>query len=167
MTDWSKTGIGFWLLQKHCTCTNGSPGCCKEGWKITLAGSRFLSRTEQNYAPIVGEALGVAWSLEQTRYFTMGCDDLIVVVDHKPLVKIMGDRRLDEIDNPQLFRLKQRTLRWRFTIQYQPGIHNYFADAVSRHPSAGAREEEEDNSEELIISSLGVDIGHIFAVTWA
>merc|ERR1712157_591028 len=82
MTDWSKTGIGFWLLQKHCTCTNGSPGCCKIGWKITLAGSRFLSRTEQNYAPIFGEALSVAWSLEQTRYFTMGCDDLIVVVDH-------------------------------------------------------------------------------------
>ena len=31
MTDWSKTGIGFWLLQKHCECSNASPGCCQDG----------------------------------------------------------------------------------------------------------------------------------------
>ena len=24
MTDWSKTGVGFWLLQKHCECTSTS-----------------------------------------------------------------------------------------------------------------------------------------------
>ena len=39
----------------------------------------------------------------------MGCDNLLVVVDHKPLVKILGDRGLDEIDSPRLFRLKLRT----------------------------------------------------------
>jgi len=94
MTDWSKTGIGFWLLQKHCGCPRSSPGCCKDGWRITLAGSRFLTKSEKNYAPIEGEALAVAWSLEQTRFFTMGCDNLLVVVDHKPLVKILGDRGL-------------------------------------------------------------------------
>ena len=43
MTDWSKTGIGFWLLQKHCECSNSSPGCCQNGWMIALAGSRVLS----------------------------------------------------------------------------------------------------------------------------
>ena len=26
-TDWSKTGIGFWLLQKHCSCTYIKPFC--------------------------------------------------------------------------------------------------------------------------------------------
>jgi hypothetical protein len=51
----------------------------------------------------------VAWGLEQTRYFTQGCDNLVVVTDHKPLVKIFGDRTLDEITNSRLFRLKQRT----------------------------------------------------------
>lgn len=77
---------------------------------ITLAGSRFLSSAEQCYAAIEGEALAVAWGLEQTRYFTQGCDDLVVVTDHEPLVKIFGDRTLDEITNSRLFRLKQRTL---------------------------------------------------------
>ena len=83
---WSKTGIGFFLSQKHCDCVSMSPGCCKSGWKITLAGSRFLKPAETRYAPIEGEALAIAWSLEQTKYFTQGCDNLLVVTDHKPLV---------------------------------------------------------------------------------
>ena len=53
---------------------------------MTLAGSRFLSSAEQRYAAIEGEALAVAWGLEQTRYFTEGCDNLVVVTEHKPLV---------------------------------------------------------------------------------
>ena len=124
-SDWSKTGIGFWLSQKHCDCPGKSPGCCEDGWHIVLAGSRFLTNAEKNYAPVEGEALGVAWALEQTHYFTMGCDNLVVVVDHRPLVQLLGDKRLDEIHNPRLFRLKQRTLRWRFTVEYHPGRTNF------------------------------------------
>ena len=172
MTDWSKTGIGFWLLQKHCECRKLSPGCCQDGWRITLAGSRFLSSAERNYAPIEGEALGVAWSLEQTRFFTMGCDELLVVVDHKPLIKLLGDRRLDEINNPRLFRLKQRTLMWKFQMEYQPGVHNHFADAVSRRPNRFAEmssidmQEDEDIMEELIVAGIGNDLDRFYAVTW-
>lgn len=73
--DWSKTGVGFFLSQKHCNCLQLSPDCCKGGWRITLAGSRFLRSAETRYAPVEGEALAIAWSLEQTRYFTQGCDD--------------------------------------------------------------------------------------------
>ena len=57
-----------------------------------VAGFHFLSSAERNYVLIEGEVLGVAWSLENTRYFTMGCNDLLVVVDHKPLIKLLGDR---------------------------------------------------------------------------
>ena len=31
-TDWSKTGIGFWLFQKHCRCPSTEPFCCQTGW---------------------------------------------------------------------------------------------------------------------------------------
>ena len=44
-----------------------------------LAGSRFLNGAEKNYADIKGESLAIAWSLEQTKYFTKGCKDLVVV----------------------------------------------------------------------------------------
>ena len=56
-TDWSKQGIGYLLAQKHCNCEARSYGCCEDGWKIALAGSRFLSPAEKNYAPVEGEAL--------------------------------------------------------------------------------------------------------------
>jgi len=134
-SDWSKKGIGYFLLQQHCACSSGLPDCCQDGWRITLAGSRFLQDSEMRYAPIEGEALAIAWGLEQTRYFTLGCDNLIVVTDHKPLVKIFGDRMLDEIQNTRLFRLKQRALPWYFNVAHLAGESNYAADATSRHPS--------------------------------
>ena len=138
--DWSTLGIGYFLLQQHCSCSLGIPYCCPGGWRITLAGSRFLTPAEQRYAAIEGEALAVAWGLEQTRYFTQGCDNLVVITDHKPLVKIFGDRTLDEITSSRLFRLKQRTLPWRFNIQHLPGKTNHAADATSRHPSLSGSE---------------------------
>ena len=170
-TDWSKTGIGFWLMQKHCSCTNQSPGCCAEGWRITLASSRFLKPAERNYAPVEGEALGVAWGLEQTKYFTMGCDNLLVVTDHSPLVKVLGDRRLDEINNPRLFRIKERTLMWRFDIEYQPGKLNSVSDALSRYPNRFAEiaslamSSDGDREEETIVAAVGKELNNFFAVT--
>ena len=133
--DWSTNGTGYFLTQKQCPCTSSIPDCCPDGWHIILAGSRFLSSAESRYAPIEGEALAVAWGLEQTRFFTQGCDDLLIITDHKPLVKIFGDRNLDEITNTRLFRLKQRTLPWRFSIVHMPGKSNLAADATSRNPS--------------------------------
>jgi len=29
VTDWSRSGIGFWLLQKHCSCKNLEPFAAK------------------------------------------------------------------------------------------------------------------------------------------
>ena len=133
--DWSRRGIGYFLLQEHYSCPSGVPDCWPKGWRITLAGSRLSNSAEQHYAVIEGEALTVAWGLEQTRYFTQGCDNLVIVTDHKPLVKIFGDRTLDEITNSRLFRLKQHTLSWRFEIRHLSGKSNHAADATSRHPS--------------------------------
>ena len=172
--DWSRKGIGYFLLQKHCTCPSGVPDCCSGGWKITLAGSRFLSPAEERYAAIEGEALAVAWGLEQTRYFTQGCDNLVVITDHKPLVKIFGDRTLDEITNSRLFRLKQRTLPWRFQIQHLPGKSNHAADATSRHPSSSTSDtgklpgspSSEDIAESALMSAIMEDAKGIGIVSW-
>ena len=133
-TDWSKDGIGFWLFQKHCTCPLSKPFCCKTGWRITLVGSRFTSGAESRYAPIEGEALAVVDALDKARHFTLGCADLIVAVDHKPLLKTFGDRCLDDIPNPRLRNLKEKSLRYRFRVVHIPGLRHAAADAVSRKP---------------------------------
>ena len=54
----------------------------------SLAGSRFPRDSEDDCAPIEGEGLAVAWSLEQTKFFTLDCNDLKVITDHKPLIPI-------------------------------------------------------------------------------
>ena len=91
-TGWSEVGIGFLLLQKHCNCSlEKVPTCCPDGWKLIYAGSRFTKTEEFNYSPTEGEALAVTWSLDNSRMFTLGCPDLIVAVDHKPLLGILND----------------------------------------------------------------------------
>ena len=101
----------------------------------------------------------------------MGCNNLLVVVDHAPLVKILGNRRLDEITNPRLFRLKQRTLMWRFEIEYQPGKSNVVSDALSRYPNryselaSLAMQSDRDGDEEMIIARIGIEMKEFFSVT--
>ena len=132
MPDFCKTGIGFLLTQKRCKCENISPYCCPGGWQVVLAGSRFTKGAETRYAPVEGEALAVAWSLEATRHYTLGNDKLLVATDHKPLLKVLGDRRLEEIDNPRLLKLKEKTLRWKFDIIHVPGKIHVGPDTLSR-----------------------------------
>ena len=134
-TDWSRDGIGFWLFQKHCLCSSTDLFCCRYGWKITLVGSRFTHPAESRYAPIEGEALAVADALDKARHFVLGCANLIIAVDHKPLLKIFGDRSLDQISNPRLRNLKEKTLRYYFRMVHVPGAKNKASDAISRHPT--------------------------------
>ncbi|XP_066924129.1 uncharacterized protein [Clytia hemisphaerica] len=167
-TDWSKHGVGYFLQQKHCDCTDVNPICCQDGWRITLAGSRFLKPTEEHYAPIEGEALAITWGLEQTKYFTLGCDQLTVATDHKPLIKIYGDRTLDEIHNTRLFRLKERSLPWYFGVIHVPGKTNLAPDATSRHPSPSDEEELPDHMlpEFMVAAAIRNNAEKVTSITW-
>ena len=83
-TDWCKSGLGFFLLQKWCACSQTGPRCCKGGWKLVLAGGRFTTPAESRYSPTEGELLTVADSLHKARHFILGCKNLIIAVDHLP-----------------------------------------------------------------------------------
>ena len=152
-TDWCKDGMGYWLLQKHCKCQSSQPFCCKTGWKIAHVGSRFTSSAESRYAPIEGEALAVVSALENARHFVLGCSDLTIATDHKPLLKVFGDRSLEDIHNPRLIRLKEKTLQFRFKMVHIPGVKNAAADSVSRHPVGKCSQEDMwDSQEEVSIT---------------
>ena len=135
----SQEGLGYWLSQKHCDCADARPFCCKSGWKLVLMGSRFTHGADSRYAPIEGEALAVVDALNKTRHFALGCPDLTVVVDHKPLLKVLGDRAIDDIPNPRIREIKEKSLRYRFRVLLIPGVRNTVADALSRNPVGEAK----------------------------
>ena len=129
--------MGYLLLQQHCNCnTSNAPICCPEGWKLIYAGSRFTSESESRYAPTEGEALAIAWSRDHAKMFVLGCNNLIVTIDHQPLLGIFNNRNLGTITNPRIQKLKSHTLRFRFTSQYCPGKWMCGPDAMSRNPAS-------------------------------
>ena len=107
--DWSKELMGFLLLQKHSGTTDKAPICCPKGWHLIFAGSRFCIDVKHRYMLIEGKAAAIASALEKCYMYVMGCPNNLVVTDHKPLKELFGDRDLSNIQNSQLFRLKEKT----------------------------------------------------------
>ena len=133
---------------------------------LVFAGSRFTTESERRFAPIEGECLAAAHGLERCRMFTLGCPDLILAVDHKPLTRILNDRQLDSITNPKLLRLKEKTLPYKFRIYHVAGASNVMktADAISRHPVKDvARDDrmEEEARAFAVHQAKGID-----SITW-
>ena len=94
-TDYSKTSFGYFLFQKHYRCpTESGPNCGENHWKIILAGSRFTKDVESRYSPIEWADLALIYGLESCRMFILGCPDLLVTVDHQPLIKYFRNRSL-------------------------------------------------------------------------
>ena len=107
---------------------------------MTLFCSRYLTDTESRYSPVEGESLALAYGLEKCKHFVLGCKELIVAVDHKPLCGLFNNRSLDCIPNSRLRNLKEKTLSYRFQIVHIQGVKNKVADALSRYPNEPAGE---------------------------
>ena len=105
---------------------------------LVLCNSRYTSPAESRYSPVEGECLAVAWSLKKAKYFVLGCENLVVAVDHKPLLGVLGDKDLEDIENTRLANLKEKTFRYRFSMVHVPGVKNKVADASSRYPTSEA-----------------------------
>ena len=76
----------------------------------------------------------MCWALEKAKHFVLGCPNLIVAVDHKPLLGLLGDKSLGDIENPRLRRFKERSLMYNFKMIHVPGALNKVADTASRFP---------------------------------
>ena len=138
-TDYSKDGLGFCLKQKCCKCTVPAGTinltCCESGFKPIMCGSRFTSSAESNYAAVEGELLALSWALESTEHFTLQNPKLIISTDHKPLVELITNSTLTDLNvkNKRLCRLKERILRWNIRdMIYTPRKDNTTADVLSQ-----------------------------------
>ena len=66
--------------------------------------------------------------------FLAGLQHFSVVTDHNFLIPILNSRRLDEIENPRLQRLKSRLMGYNFTAHWIKGKGNSAPDAPSCYP---------------------------------
>ena len=108
------------------------PCVARLGGDWFLAGGRFTTAAEGRYSATEGECLAGVVTLEQSKFYTMGCKELYMATDHKPLLGILCDRALDTLDNPRLVALKERTLWWRFKLVYVEGTKQQH-DSIAGH----------------------------------
>ena len=90
-SDWSMTGLSFFLHWQHCSCPTAKvPDCGNGHWKLIFSGSHFTTDAESRYASVEGEALALIYALESCHMFVLGCPLLMISGDHKPLTAIFG-----------------------------------------------------------------------------
>ena len=82
MTDASRQhGLGYALCQPY---PDGS-------LSIIKCGSRALSPTEQRYATIELECLGILWAVRKCEFYLKGLPNFTVITDHKPCLLYTSD----------------------------------------------------------------------------
>ena len=127
LTDASKIGLGFLLRQR------GDDGI----WRPVQCGSRSLAGHEANWSGAAElEALAVAWAAKKSTFFLDGLRHFTILTDSSPLVSILNDKRLDQVTNDRLLKLKTAMSRYNFTAKHQAGERHLIADALSRAPTA-------------------------------
>ena len=141
--DASSFGLGAVLLQKS-----------KLGWKPVVFASRSLTDTETRYAQIEKEALATVWACEKFSTYVLGMKFLIET-DHKPLVPLLGSKRLDSLP-PRILRFRLRLARFDYSIMHVPGKLLYTADTLSRAPSDSKGNDVELQQDVEIMTEIAV-----------
>ena len=108
-------------------------------WKPLAFASRSLTDTESHYAQIEKEALALVWSCEKFSDYVLG-KQFLFETDHKPLVPLLGNKRLDSLP-PRVLRFRLRLMRFQYSITHVPGKTLYMADTLSRAPICMVTEE--------------------------
>lgn len=130
--DASSYGLGGVLLQQW-----------GDVWKPVAYMSRSLTPTEQRYAQVEKEALGLTWACERFQNFLIG-KHFLLETDHKPLLSLLGSQALDALP-PRIQRFRMRLMRYSYDIAHVPGKCLWTADALSRAPVKGETTPEENN----------------------
>ena len=78
---------------------------------ITGIRSWFGLINQSNFALSHSDIMIPFRNLKKSKHFTLGRPNLYVAVDLQPLLKVLGDRNLENIHNPRLLNLKEKSLR--------------------------------------------------------
>ncbi|PIK60265.1 hypothetical protein BSL78_02827 [Apostichopus japonicus] len=113
--DASSQGLGAVLLQ--------------EGAPIAYA-SKSMTKSQQNYAQIEKEMLGIVFGCERFHEYLYGQKSINVETDHKPLEAIFTKPLYQTPHRLQQMLLKVQ--KYPLSVNYKPGKELYIADTLSR-----------------------------------
>ena len=132
VTDASRVGTGFCLLQRHKNKLGGT-----DNWHMVQCGSKALNGAESRYAVCEIECLAVLHALRKCRYYLAGMDHFDLITDHRSLVGVFK-KDLSTIENVRLRRFREHMGEFNFTVTWTAGRLNTIADCLSRYPVAPA-----------------------------
>lgn len=104
------------------------------GHSSKLARSRFVTGTESCYAIIELELHTITRVMMKCKIFLAGLPHFTVITGNQPLVQILNNHRLDEVESQWLQHLKARIKAHNFREKWLIGIKNYAPDALSCNP---------------------------------
>ena len=114
-------------------------------WRPVAYASRAMSATEQRYAQIEKEALGITWASERFEDYLIGLK-FHIETDHRPLVPLLSTRNLEDLPaRVQQFRM--RMTRFTYSVSHVPGKALFTADTLSRAPLVRPLNQEEEKLE--------------------
>ena len=141
-------GLGFVLMQQDHDGVD----------RVIACGSRVVSSAESRYAVGEIELQAVVWAVEKCRVYLMG-RTFKQIVDHKPLVPILNEKGLQDLDG-RLLRLRQRLVHYSFTTEWRKGSDHRVPDALSRAP-VGQLEAEDLLLEKELTEELEVRVNYV------
>lgn len=141
VSDASKTGIGFLLLQDAEVEDQASrmKGMREKvdlsRKRLVWCGSAALSQTQYRYPPVMLELLAAVFSMESCAYYLKGGPPFVYISDHLPLKSILK-KNIEDIP-PRLLPLVERTMCFDFETRFIKGSRNLASDCLSRQVNYG------------------------------
>ena len=93
-------------------------------FRVVASGSKFLTPTQQRYATIELECLGVHFAVDKCSFYLKGAPSFNVVTDHKPLKGIFK-KDLFDIGSP----MREKLVEYNFSVTCVPGRSRYIDTA--------------------------------------
>ena len=145
LTDASRHhGLGYALCQPS---SDGSLA-------IITCGSKSLTPTQQRYATVELECLGIMWAVQKCSFYLKGLPTFTVLTDHRPLEGVFK-KCLFDLPNARLQRMREKLSGYSFIVKWVPGKNHSIADALSRAPLF-APEEQPDLVVDSALTCLSV-----------
>ena len=132
-TDASRLhGFGALLIQKE---EDGKP-------RLIEAHSQSITDTQSRYSATELEMAGLYIAIKAFHHYLAGAPDFTAVVDHSALVGIF-QKDLMSIENTRLLRFREKLLAYPgMKVLWQAGVRHQMADALSRRPHFGPKEDD-------------------------